>query len=102
MFGMMVFCGRGGALAEVIDDIVTERAPVDRQLAVSMLDRLRIRRYAADDQGLLAPEPVAAYRARFSELALTEPWPRFVFELNPVKWSRDAVVAVDGLLIVDP
>jgi hypothetical protein len=59
-----------------------------------MLDRLRIRRSAADDQGLLAPEPVAAYRARFSELALTEQWPRFVFELKQrlcqPGWSRDA------------
>ena len=66
-----------------------------------MLERLRIRRYATDDRGPLPAEPAAAFLARFSELALTAPWPRFVFEVNPVKWTRDGVVAVDGLLIID-
>ena len=101
MFGVMVSCGSGGGLTELIDDVVTERAPVDHRLAASMLDRLRIRRYARDDRGPLPAEPVAAFLARFSELALTAPWRRFVFEVNPVKWTRDAVVAVDGLLIID-
>jgi hypothetical protein len=66
-----------------------------------MLDRLRIRSQAVDTRGALAIEPVAAFLARFSALVLTAPWPRFVFEVNPLKWTRDAVVAVDGLLIVD-
>ena len=101
MYGVMVSCGSGGGLTELIDDVVTERAPVDRQLAASMLDRLRIRRFARDDRGPLPAEPVAAFLARFSELALTAPWRRFVFEVNPVKWTRDAVVAVDGLLVIE-
>jgi len=101
IFGVMVSCGSGGGLTELIDDVVTERAPVDRPLAASMLDRLRIRRYAVDVRGALEVEPVAAFLARFSELTLAAPWSRFVFEVNPLKWTRDAVVAVDGLLIVD-
>jgi acetyltransferase len=101
IFGVMVSCGSGGGLTELLDDVVTERAPVDRPLAASMLDRLRIRRYAVDVGGALEVEPVAAFLARFSELALAAPWSRFVFEVNPLKWTRDAVVAVDGLLIVD-
>jgi hypothetical protein len=44
----------------------------------------------------------AAFLARFSERVLTAPWRRFVLEVNPVGWTRDAVVAVDGLLIFDP
>jgi hypothetical protein len=101
MFGVMVSCGSGGGLTELIDDVVTARAPVDRRFAADMLERLRIRRYATDDRGPLPTAPAAAYLARFSELALTAPWPRFVFEVNPVKWTRDGVVAVDGLLIID-
>ncbi|MGH7267851.1 MAG: acetate--CoA ligase family protein, partial [Candidatus Rokuibacteriota bacterium] len=101
VFGVMVSCGAGGGLTELIDDVVTERAPVDRPLATSMLDRLRIRRHAADVRGPLDVGPVAAFLARFSELALTAPWPRFVFEVNPLKWTRDGVVAVDGLLVAD-
>lgn len=101
VFGVMVSCGSGGGLTELIDDVVTERAPVDPSGAAGMLDRLRIRRHAVDALGALAVEPVAAFLARFSALALTAPWPRFVFEVNPLKWTRDAVVAVDGLLIVE-
>jgi acyl-CoA synthetase (NDP forming) len=101
MFGVMVSCGSGGGLTELIDDVVTERAPVDSWLAADMLDRLRIRRYAADLQGPLDAQAAAAYVARFSELASTAPWSRFVFEVNPLKWTREAVVAVDGLLILD-
>jgi hypothetical protein len=100
MFGVMVSCGSGGGLTELIDDVVTERAPVGTRLAGHMLDRLRLRRYATDLQGPLDTQAAAAFVARFSELAATAPWPRFVFEVNPVKWTREAVVAVDGLLIV--
>ena len=69
-------------------------------LAVFVLERLRTRRHAADAKGLLPPDHAAAFIARFSELVSTAPWPRFVFEMNPVLWTRDAAVAVDGLLII--
>lgn len=101
VFGVMVSCGSGGGLTELIDDVVTARAPVDPAGAADMVDRLRIRRHAVDARGALAVDPVAAFLARFSALALTAPWPRFVLEVNPLKWTRDAVVAVDGLLIVE-
>ena len=101
LFGTMVSCGSGGGLTELIDDVVTERAPVGSALAADMLERLRIRRQARDARGLLASDAAAAFVARFSELAATAPWSRFTFEVNPVKWSRAGVVAVDGLLIVE-
>jgi len=85
---------------ELIDDVVTERAPVRIELAAHMLERLRTRRHATDAAGLLATDPAAAFIARFSELASTAPWGRFTFEVNPVLWTREAAVAVDGLLIV--
>ena len=49
---------------------------------------------------MLPPETAARFIARFAELALTAPWDRFVFEVNPVLWRRNDAVAVDGLLIV--
>jgi acetate---CoA ligase (ADP-forming) len=61
---------------------------------------LRSRRHAADTVGAFATDHAAAFIARFSELAATAPWQRFVFEVNPVLWSREAAVALDGLLIV--
>ena len=65
-----------------------------------MLERLRSRRHAADAKGTLAIDHAAAFIARFSELASTAPWMRFIFEVNPVLWTREGAVAVDGLLIV--
>ncbi len=100
VFGTMVSCGSGGVLTELIDDVVTERAPVSAALAAHMLDRLRSRRHAVDVKGTLSCDHAAAFIARFSELAVTAPWTRFVFEVNPVLWTREGAVALDGLLVV--
>ena len=88
----MVSCGSGGVLTEVINDVVTERAPVSEALAVHMLSRLRIKGN---------PGAAAAFIRRVSQLAAGAPWERFILEINPVLWSRDAAIAVDGLLIIE-
>jgi acetyltransferase len=100
VFGVVVSCGSGGVHTELIDDVITERAPVGIELAAQMIERLRVRHHAADAGGLFEIDPVARFIAQFADLALTAPWPRFVFEVNPVLWNRDSAVAVDGLLIV--
>ncbi|HVF63382.1 MAG TPA: acetate--CoA ligase family protein [Casimicrobiaceae bacterium] len=99
-FGVMVGCGSGGGLTELVADLVVERAPVGHELAAHMLARLRTRAHATDAQGDLPFEPAAWFVSRFSELALTAPWHRFVFEVNPVAWRRDRAVALDGLLVI--
>ena len=99
-FGVMVSCGAGGVHTELIDDVVTERAPVDPELAAHMLGRLRIGRQAIGNGGVAAGDPAAQFLARFAGLALTAPWRRFVFEVNPLLWRRESAVAVDGLLII--
>ena len=101
IFGLVVSVGSGGVLTELIKDIVIERAPVDEAIAGSMIARLRIRHHARDERGDVPIGPAAAFIAKFSELAATAPWSRFIFEVNPIKWTRDAAVAVDGLLIVE-
>jgi hypothetical protein len=66
-----------------------------------MIERLRSRRHAKDEDGALPTQPAADFVAAFSSLAAAAPWTRFVFEVNPIKWTRDGAVAVDGLLIVE-
>jgi acyl-CoA synthetase (NDP forming) len=100
VFGVIVSCGAGGVLTEVIDDVVLHRAPVGREVATDMLGRLRIIRKLTDHADVdLAP--LAAFVANFSELAAGAPYEKFVIEVNPVKFTTDEAVAVDGLLIIE-
>jgi hypothetical protein len=68
--------------------------------ALDLLGRLRIGRQARHLDERLDPGAVAEFIVRFSRFALTAPWPRFVLEVNPIKWSPEGVTAVDGLLII--
>lgn len=100
-FGVMVGCGIGGGMTEVIDDVAFARAPVDAAGAMALLQRLatlrRLPDFLSDRQLALS----ADFVARFSALAATAPWPRFTFEVNPLKLADDAVAAVDGLLLIE-
>jgi acyl-CoA synthetase (NDP forming) len=100
VFGPMISCGAGGNLAELIDDVTLQRAPVSEAQALAMIGRLRLVHSTRKAQ---APDPrlLAAFIARLSRLAAGAPWRRFVLEINPVKWSDDRVVAVDGLLVIE-
>ncbi len=101
VFGVMVSCGAGGNLTELIDDVVLERAPVDEALALHMLERLRIVRHAPRLAPGVDPRVAAGFVTAFSRLAATAPWRQFVLEVNPIRVSGEGVVAVDGLLVVE-
>jgi acetate---CoA ligase (ADP-forming) len=101
MFGTLISVGSGGGMTELIDDVVTERAPVNEAVAASMIGRLRLHEHARDEQGSLDVASVASFVARLSRLGAGAPWSHFTFEVNPIKWRRSGVVAVDGLLIVE-
>ena len=100
-FGVLVSCGAGGTLTEVLDDVVLARAPVGHAEAHDMLRHLRIMQHAARLEPEARTETAAAFVAAFSQLAATAPWRRFVLEVNPIRWNRDGVVAIDGLLVVE-
>jgi len=99
-FGVIVACGAGGTLTEIIDDVVLKRAPFDDAQAEALLQRLRIVQRA----GRIDPHApiglVARFVSRFSHLAASAPWRRFVLEVNPIKWSASGVTAVDGLVLI--
>lgn len=101
VFGVMVSCGWGGNLTEVVDDIAIARAPLDESGARALLKRLKIVKGAAKLDPGADLDGLAHFVAQFSAVAHTVPWESFVIELNPVKWSGGQVVAVDGLLIVE-
>jgi acetyltransferase len=102
VFGPMISIGAGGGMTELLDDVVTARAPVDEAIAADMIGRLRLAAYARDESGPLDRSAPAAFVARLSLLCAGAPWPRFTFEVNPIRWNRTGVVAVDGLLVIEP
>jgi acetyltransferase len=101
-FGLIVGCGMGGGLTEIIDDIVFSRAPIDAGGAEDLLQRLRTLRRFPTLLSAAQARQAASFVAGFGVLAASAPWERFTLEVNPLKIANDAVAAVDGLLIVEP
>ena len=96
-FGVMVSIGAGGVMTELIDDVILMSAPISAIAAARALNRLRVVRRAG---GVTADQALSRCVARFAQLAASAPWRRFVIELNPIKWTANDAVAVDGLLII--
>lgn len=101
VFGVMVSCGWGGNLTEVVDDIAIARAPLDQAGARTLLKRLKIVQGATKLDPSVDIEELASFVALFSTVATDAPWDKFVVELNPVKWTGGQAVAVDGLIIIE-
>lgn len=100
-FGVMVGCGIGGGMTEVIDDVAFARAPLDSAGATDLLKRLATVRRLPDFLSERQLALSADFVARFSALVATAPWPQFTFEVNPLKLGNDAAAAVDGLLLIE-
>jgi acetyltransferase len=100
-FGVMVGCGIGGGMTEVIDDVAFARAPVDAAGARDLLKALKTIRRLPDFLSDRQRDLAADFVARFSSLAATAPWQQFTFEVNPLKLGKDAAAAVDGLLLLE-
>ena len=106
VFGVMVACGGGGNLTELIDDVVLARAPLSTQEAGALLQSVRTLKQSGMTASGVDAAPMVAFLKQFSEIAQAVPWKRFVLEINPVKWALDGdekaeVVAVDGLLLIE-
>ena len=99
--GVVVSCGAGGALTELIDDVVIARAPLDADAARAALGRLRLVQAVAKGRTPPDLDALARFVAEFSQVVACAPWKRFVVEVNPVKWSNRGVTAVDGLVIIE-
>ncbi|HEY2888491.1 MAG TPA: acetate--CoA ligase family protein [Candidatus Limnocylindrales bacterium] len=101
-FGPLVLVGIGGVLAEALDDVAIELAPLSAASAAAMLDRLRGAAILAGPRGR---PPVD--RAAIVELvvALGElGWQRpdlLEVDLNPVIAGDRAAIAVDALVVLE-
>lgn len=100
VFGVAVSVGAGGVMTELLDDVALASAPVDEKGALGLLKKLRVVQKMKTKPSDKALATMATFIADFSALAAACPWKRFAFELNPVKWSEDAAIAVDGLIVI--
>jgi hypothetical protein len=48
----------------------------------------------------LPVQPAAEFIAALSQFAAAAPQDRFMLEVNPIKWTRETAVAVDGLILL--
>jgi acetyl-CoA synthetase len=100
-FGPLVLVGLGGVLAELLDDVAVELAPIDPATAGAMLDRLRGARLLAGwrgrpdaDRAALVEFLVAVARLGWARPALLE------IDLNPVIAGTHGIMAADALVVV--
>jgi acetyltransferase len=102
-FGPLVMVGFGGIYVEVLRDVATRLAPVDRDAALMMLEELRL---APVLHGVRGQPPVdlpalAATVARFSAL-VAQTAGLEEMELNPLVVGTSSVVAVDARATLTP
>ena len=102
LFGASVLVGLGGVLAEVLDDVAIQLAPVTPRVAMSMLDDLRGRRLldgargrAGIDRSAIAEMLVALGRLGADRPDVLE------IDLNPVIASPTGALAVDALVVLE-
>ncbi len=100
VFGVTVSVGAGGVMTELLDDVALGSAPLDAKAARRLLEKLRIVQKMKTKPSDKALTAMATFIADFSALAAACPWQRFAFELNPVKWTEEQAIAVDGLIVI--
>lgn len=100
-FGTLVGIGMGGGATEQLDDVAFARAPLDEEGAFDLLGCLRTPRRLPGTMDDAQRRRAAAFLSFFSRLVASAPWPRFTFEVNPIKLDAHGCHAVDALVVVD-
>ena len=99
-FGVMIGCGMGGGMTEIIDDVSFTRGPIDEESAYNLIGTIRTLRRLPHLLDETQRREAARFVARFSALVASAPWDAFTFEINPLKIGERSVAAVDGLLLI--
>ncbi len=102
-FGPLVIAGLGGVLAEILDDVAVELAPLSSSIAATMLDRLRGSRILDGVRGRPAVDRSAVIEliVALADLGCRRP-DLLEVDLNPVIASSSGARAVDALVVLAP
>ena len=104
LVGPIVVVGVGGRLAELHPDVALRLAPVDAAQARAMLDEVRGLAVVRGWRGLPRGDVDALVAAivAIGRLAVLPGQPVAEAEINPLMVRADGVVAVDGLVVLEP
>jgi acyl-CoA synthetase (NDP forming) len=101
-FGKLVAFGLGGILVEVVKDITFQMAPVSKEQALAMMERIKaaevlngVRGQPPVNKSAIADIIVAVGKLITDFPQITE------LDLNPIFATKDSAVAVDALITVD-
>jgi acetyltransferase len=102
-FGPVILFGAGGVLVEVLQDRALALPPLNRTLAVRLIERTKIYRVL---QGVRGRGPIdfdglETLLVRFSQLLVEQPEIEEV-DMNPVLASPERVIALDARLVLCP
>jgi acyl-CoA synthetase (NDP forming) len=102
--GPVVVLGAGGTLAEIYHDIAVRMAPVNMEQALAMIEEVRGLALIRGYRGLPRGDCEALARAvqALSMLAGSDGARVTEAEINPLIVKRHGVVAVDGLIVLEP
>jgi acyl-CoA synthetase (NDP forming) len=100
-FGPLVLVGLGGVLAEALDDVAIELAPLSAAMAAAMLDRLRGAAILAGVRGRPAVNRAAVVEliVALADLGWRRP-DLLEVDLNPVIAGEHRAIAVDALVVI--
>ena len=101
-FGAVIMLAAGGVTAEITKDKALELAPVDKDLARTMLESLRIWPLLEGYRGMSGADldSLVTMVQRFSRLVVEHPEITEI-EINPVLANPDGAVALDARAVID-
>lgn len=103
-FGPMVVCGLGGAMVELLNDVVVSLAPVSKEQAHEMIARLKGYKLLTGFRGRPAVDidVFAEAICRISNLAVAGVDQISEIDVNPILLSSTGGIAVDALINIEP
>lgn len=102
VFGPVILVGAGGVSAEVFHDTVIELPPLDEQLAIRMLESLKIWPILKGYRGrpAIALEQLVDVLLRLSRLVAERP-EISELDMNPLWATPEKVLAMDARIVID-
>lgn len=102
VFGPVISFGAGGTAVEIMDDAAISLPPLNKRLAVDLINRTKVSRLLGDFRHMPAVDldQLIDVLLRVSNLACELPWIQEM-DINPLIIDEQGIIAVDARIVVD-